>query len=208
MPQTHASARPVIPQRLEDGRQQMHLRSLLSRFPQYRPAGRFAQNGGQADPATLDDARFLSGYLRYGIAKVLFMVVIHRGDHGQLRSRQDIGGVEASAYAHFYDRDSRLFAREPQESHTGQQFKKAQVRPGLENFPEQRGEVSFAHLPAVYLYALRKVHQVRADEQAGLITRGPEHRVKNRADRALAVGAGDMHRPDPLVRIPQLAEGG
>ena len=78
---------------------------------------------------------------------------------------------------------------------------------GLE-FGQQRREVGFDDRTLVDLDPLRIGNQVRLRHQANAIAGRLKDARQHRAHRALAIGAGDVHALEKLLRIAQRAEEG
>ena len=123
-----------------------------------------------------------------------------------MRRRDDVRGVEPAAEPHFEDGD--LDSRAPEQLERDrrgdleerglhlQPAVRAQAVDDVTHIRNGGDQGVPAHGPAVDDEPLRDVDQMRRRVARRAMARGAQRRVHHRRHRALAVGAGDMHRPE------------
>ena len=133
------------------------------------------------------------------------MVQADRRDDGEIRPLQDVGGIQASAKARFYDGDIHLLCGKPAETETGSDFEEGKPVRGNPVHPlrEESKHVLLGDKLPVHAHALAEVYKVRRGKKAGLEATGSAGRCQHVGYRALAVGAGHMDAAKLARRVAQ-----
>src|SRR4029453_15148212 len=132
-----------------------------------------------------------------------FLVVVRDG-RDRRRHREDrVGRVQAAAEADLEDRELPPEVRDPLERKQGRELEVRERDPrSLQRraqVGDQRADGGTWDRPPAGTDALREVHQVRRRVQPAAPPRRAQHGVEHRRRRSLAVGAGDVHRGEPLL---------
>ena len=160
---------------------------------------------GEGGGTGLDDAGFFAGDGGVRFTEPTRVVEAHVGDHAGQR-RDDVCRIEPAAHAGLPQHDVALLLGEVAERHHHDHLEKCRrlaFRKGGHPFAQPGGQPGNGGLGdqfAVYLHPLTKGNEVRRGEQPGAQAGLAVDRLEHRADRALAVRAGDVNKTQPLVR--------
>src|SRR5262249_13055588 len=155
----------------------------------------------------LDDPRLLPRDLLDRVAEDLGVIQADRGDDRHQR-REDVGAIEPAAEADLDHGDVDLAFGEVEESERRRHLEEGAVAAFGESFDpvERLLEPALVGPLADDADALTEVDQMRRGVEAGAHTRLAQRALDERAHRALAVGARDVHGAEARVGIPQRAE--
>ena len=157
----------------------------------------------------LDDPGFFPGDFFQRVSQPFLMVVPDRGEHGN-DGRDGIGRIQPSAEAGLEHDQFAIVLLEMIQGQRGRNFKKCRMRvPSADHLSNGVETVRHFRLPdhfAVYANAFAVADEVRGGEETGAIAGRATDRIDHRADRAFAVGAGDVDDPLVFCRKVQLAK--
>ena len=132
----------------------------------------------------------------------LHMVIIDIGDDAQFGG-DEVGGVEATAHAHFDDGDVDFFLGEIVEGHAYSHLEEGELH-GLELLlirVDELHHVLFRDHLAVDADAFAKVAEMGRGVEAGLVASFLEHGGQHVGDGTLAVGSAHVHRLEVVLRV-------
>ena len=186
---------------------------MLYGRPHQNLLGRLVPLGGDDDGSlAFDDAGLFGSDGFNAGAQPRFMIEIDGRDHAH-DGRDRVGGVEPAAEPDFDDGDFDLRTPEQLERHRRGDLEEgrlhleaavgAQAFDGVAQVRDGGEERVPLHGPAVDDEPLRKVDQMRRGVPRRPMSGGAQRGVHHRRDRALAVGAGDVHRSEAALGVAE-----
>ena len=160
----------------------------------------------QGGDAGFEDAGLFSGNRGDGIPEHSHVIPTDLGDHGSERG-DDVGGIESTPEAGLPDNDIDLVFQEPEQGDDGGELEEGRFDGwlgGLGKVPDpfnQTGEGDIGNGHAIDPDAFTEPDQVGRGIEPGTPTGGPVDGIEHGADRALAVGAGDVDEAEGILGI-------
>ncbi len=152
---------------------------------------------GDHGGARLDDAGLFRGHLAERVAEIILMIHRHRREHRHDRLH-DIGRIEPPTQARLPHDDLRALRAKVLERERGGEFKKGRrIVPLARELAQPLDALTHVGLwnrRSIHADALAKRNEMRRSVQTGAKAGGPAKRIEHRADRSLAVGAGNVQK--------------
>ena len=185
----------------EDYRRTLPARRVLEHLAHL--AGGLAHHHGHT---FLDDAGLLCGDLRGCVAEYLRVVHGDVGDYAQI-GPHNVGAVEPAAQSHLHHSHVNALAGEIFQSHHGGELEErrtevARGAPRVVSLHEVGYGLAVNHAP-VHTDALEEVGEVGRCVQPRLVACRLQRGGYQAGSRAFAVGAGHMHRAQPILRVAE-----
>ena len=172
-------------------------------------AGYIRLPSDHAGHAPLEDSGLLGSDERQRLAQIVRVVDRDRGDDGERRARNHIGGVEPAAEPHFEHQHIGGMAAEGMERRRRGDLEEGDRRAVVDRLAmgKARAQCVLGDRRAIEPDPLGEAYQMGRDVAVGAVAGGTQHRLEIGDHAALAVGAGDVDdRRRGALRVAECRE--